>query len=315
MRFLVTAAGAGPAISVIKAIKRLPQTEQAHVVAVDMTRDSAGLHLADESVLVPAANSPDFSEVVLEIALAHSIDLVIPILDLEVPVLGAARSSFVDHGITVAIDTPEVTTRALNKRKASELCRASGIRQPEDWAHPQDAPADAYPIIGKPIHGTGSRGSILVSTPGDHAPEGDGPMIWQRFIEGPEYSIDMWGDPRSELFVAVPRWRRRVRGGQMVFGETVDDADLLQFARSTALAFQTTEVACLQVIREGDGHLSFIELNPRYGTGVSLSIAAGVPFPFLQWLRAFQPERLAEQSLGYEPGLQMIRYWEEHFYR
>ena len=101
----------------------------------------------------------------------------------------------------------------------------------------------------------------------------------------------------------------------MVFGQTVDDVELLEFARSTAAAFETSEIACLQVIREEDGPLSFIELNPRYGTGVSLSIAAGVPFPYLQWLRAFQPELLAEQSLAYEPGLQMIRYWEEHFYR
>ena len=55
----------------------------------------------------------------------------------------------------------------------------------------------------------------------------------------------------------------------------------------------------------------FVEINPRYGTGVSLSIQAGVNFPRLQWLSAFAPGSITPEMLRFRPGVGMIRYWEE----
>jgi carbamoyl-phosphate synthase large subunit len=316
MRFLVTAGGAGPSVSVIKAIQRHPLTETAFVVGVDMSMDSAGCHLADASALVPAADDPDYADAVLDVARRHDVDMVIPILDLEVPVLGSRSSDFESRGIHVAVDPPQVTTTALDKRRAAERCDEASILQPERWEAPEHIPTDRYPIIGKPVRGTGSRGSIVLESAGALRPgvprEG---IIWQQFVAGQEFSIDYWGDPAGALFVAVPRWRRRVRDGQMVFGETMDDQDLLDMARNVATAFQTTQVGCLQVMRDTDGALYFIELNPRYGTGVSLSIEAGIHFPYLQWLRAFRPEELSNTPMVYKSGLKMIRYWEEHYYQ
>jgi carbamoyl-phosphate synthase large subunit len=315
MRFLVTAGGAGPAISVIKAIQRQPLTEGAFVVGVDMSMDSAGCHLADASALVPAAADPDYADAVLEVAARHDVGMVIPILDLEVPVLGARRVDFESRGIHLAIDPPDVTTTALDKRLAADRCDEASIKQPERWKRLEEIPADCYPIIGKPARGTGSRGSIVLESAESMGRVNSEDLIWQRFVAGQEFSIDYWGDPAGNEFVAVPRWRRRIRDGQMVFGETVGDQTLVDVARRVATAFHTTQVGCLQVMRVADGTVYFIELNPRYGTGVSLSVEAGVHFPYLQWLRAFRPEEISDDLLRYESGIKMIRYWEEHYYR
>jgi carbamoyl-phosphate synthase large subunit len=314
VRFLVTAAGAGPSISVIKAIKRHPLTSGAFVAATDVTRDSAGYHLADVGVEVPPASDAGFPDAVLQVAERHGVELVIPILDLEVPVLGAWKEQFSEQGIVIAVDPPETTARMLDKREAARLCDIAGIRHPGSWLDLADAPDDEYPLIGKPVRGTGSRGAVVIEEPGQPV-LGSADMIWQRFVTGPEYSIDLLGDPASDQFVAVPRWRRRIKDGQMVFGETVADPDLLEYARSTAAAFGTKQMGCLQVIRDGENNLYFIEFNPRYGTGVSLSIEAGVHFPFLQWLTAFEPDRMSALDSSFEDGLRMIRHWEEIYYR
>ena len=65
------------------------------------------------------------------------------------------------------------------------------------------------------------------------------------------------------------------------------------------------------MIRDAAGRLAFVEINPRYGTGVSLSIHAGVDFPRLQWLSARAPEAITPAMLRFRPGVGMIRYWEE----
>ena len=121
MRFLVTAAGAGPSVSVIKAIKGHPLTDGAFVAAVDVSRDSAGCHLADVGSLVPPASDPSYPTAILEVAERNGVELVIPILDLEVPVLGAWSDRFAERGIVIAIDPPETTSRALDKLQAAQL--------------------------------------------------------------------------------------------------------------------------------------------------------------------------------------------------
>ncbi|HYX22513.1 MAG TPA: ATP-grasp domain-containing protein, partial [Thermoanaerobaculia bacterium] len=138
-----------------------------------------------------------------------------------------------------------------------------------------------------------------------------GALLWQQWVAGQEFSIDTFGDPDSDRFVAVPRLRRVVKAGQMVDGETVADSRLIEFARTTCRAFGARDVCCVQAIRDAQGELWFVEVNPRYGTGVSLSIHAGIDFPRLQWLSAFAPETITPDRLRFRSGAGVLRYWEE----
>ena len=313
MRFLVTAAGAGPGVSVIKAIRSM---DDAFVVGVDMSATAAGLYLADTHALIPGAKEAEYVDRILEVCRAHGVGLVVPIFDLETPVLASARARFEAEGIAVAANGLDCVEKANDKVRSYEVCRAAGIRQPERFAAPSDAPADAFPLVGKPAQGMGAQGVVRLCSAAEYlrSRHGDG-LLWQRFVAGPEYSIDTWGDARTDRFVAVPRHRARVRDGQMVQGSTCGDEDLQVFARQACVAFGVTDVSCLQCIRGPDGELHFVELNPRYGTGVSLSIAAGVDFPRLQWLAAHEPEGIKPEMLRFEPGVEMIRYWEEIYRR
>ena len=312
MRVLVTAAGSGPGVSIVKALRRM-EGEEPFVLAVDMSPDAAGLYLAHAWELVPAPTSEVFVERMLELCRRSSINMVIPIFDTETPVFTVQRQRFWAEGIHVAVNPPQCIRNANDKVLSFEVCQAAGILQPQRFASPVEAPIEAYPILGKPILGVGAKGIVHLESKETPLPRGTivESCIWQRFIHGQEFSIDTFGDPDSERFVAVPRCRRVVRAGQMVKGHTCDDPDLIDSARRICRAFGAIDVGCVQVIRAADGAIYFIEMNPRYGTGVSLSIHAGVNFPRLQWLSAFAPGQITPEMLQFKPGVEMIRYWEE----
>lgn len=314
-RVLVTGAGAGPGVAVIKAIRRMSDVRGRFVVGADCSKMAAGLHLADAAEIIPRCDDPGYVDAILEAARRHDVNMVIPILDLETPKIACAQERFSALGIHLACNTLDTILGANDKRTAARICEAAGIAQPERFEDPSDAPRGCYPLIRKPVNETGAHGVMVVDEPeilrAMGKPTGD--HLWQSFIRGDEYSIDTWGDPSTARFVAVPRHRKIVKAGQMVHGSTVADPDLEDFARTVCRAFHVTDVSCIQVIRDARGQHFFVEINPRYGTGVSLSIAAGVRFPHLQWLARFAPGRIHPGMLRFRPGITMIRYWEEIF--
>jgi carbamoyl-phosphate synthase large subunit len=309
MRVLVTAAGSGPGVAIVKALKR-PEIGAGHVHAVDMSAHAAGLYLADTWSLVPHASAPGYVEELLSLCDRHGLSMVIPIFDTETPVLSQKAAAFEARGIHVAVNPHEAIVRANDKRACYEVCAAAQIAQPPIVADP-DSP-DGYPILGKRVQGVGSKDMLLLRSDADQ-PRGGLPkegFLWQRYVEGDEFTVDTFGDPAGD-FVAVPRLRKVVKAGQSVQGVTVDDPALVSFARRTCAAFAVKDVSCVQVIRDDAGDLWFIEINPRYGTGISLSIAAGVPFPLLQWLSKAAPHQITPEMRKPRAGVTMIRYWEE----
>ncbi len=310
-RILVTAAGSGPGTAVVKALRRAADFD-AFVVAVDMSDRAAGLFLAHQRALVPRAGDSGFIDRVLEIATEHAVNMIIPIFDTETPVFAQANERFRQQGIHVAVNPLDCVLQANDKAQSFAVCAAAGIPQPPRFEHPDFAGPDAYPIVGKPLQGVGAKGLVMLEATGGLPPWIDpAAYIWQSWIHGQEYSIDTFGDPDSAVFVAVPRLRRIVKAGQMVDGETVDDPALTGFARAVCRAFGARDVCCIQVIRDAGGSLYFVEINPRYGTGVSLTIHAGADLPRLQWLSAFAPESITPDLLRFRAGAGVIRYWEE----
>lgn len=64
----------------------------------------------------------------------------------------------------------------------------------------------------------------------------------------------------------------------MVKGKTVKDKEIVEYSTFVAKKFKVYGASCLQCIRNDDG-IYFIELNPRYGTGVNLTTESGINIP------------------------------------
>ena len=53
-------------------------------------------------------------------------------------------------------------------------------------------------------------------------------------------------------------------------------------------------------------------MNPRYGTGISLSVGAGINMPLLH-LKLGLDKKIEDDELVFEDGCTMLRSWEEIF--
>jgi carbamoyl-phosphate synthase large subunit len=314
MRILVTSAGAGPAIALIKALRELDHDRDRCVLATDMSRNSAGLYLADTFRITSSMSSEEFVPQLVKICAEERIEMVIPVLDGDALKLSAARDQFKAVGSVVACNPSRTIEQANDKLQSYRVCEGAHIRQPQLYPTPTAISERDLPVLVKPRHGVSGRGIVRFDTLSQLRANTDtsDESLWQTFIPGDEYTVDTFSKPSAGDFIAVPRLRRVVKAGQMVQGETVYDTEVIEFAGRCCEAFGTGDVACVQIIRHATTkELYFVEINPRYGTGVSLSIAAGVFFPRLQYDRNVKGTPVSLPADSFTAGLKVFRFWQE----
>ena len=249
---------------------------------------------------------------------------IIPLIDHELGFWAAHRDRIAGGGATAWVSGPETVRLCLDKRATKDFLASIDIPVPEYVSGPDDAApdnsGDAQPTrwLAKPRYGHSSRGifpdAFMRAEPSvygrpwlDHFLGRDDYIVEER-IEGPEISVDVLADHDGSMPCAVPRYRTKTVGGEVVQSETFYDAALEEqvgrIIRALPDPFGPLNIQC---IRDGQGRYRFTEINPRFGGGVTLSIAAGADMP--GWMMArdlglpFGPERLSWQA-----DVRMSRY-------
>ena len=132
--------------------------------------------------------------------------------------------------------------------------------------------------------------------------------ICQEFIEGTEHTCDVYVDFDMKVRCVVPRRRIEVRAGEISKGQVVKHPHIM---REAARLVQTLRagpgVITLQLFLTKNDEVKFIEINPRFGGGVPLSIRAGADFP--KWiLQELLGRKTNIRFDGFKDKLVMLRY-------
>jgi hypothetical protein len=232
---------------------------------------------------------------VLELISAAQPSLVIGLQDGAIP-LCSKLSTVVPGVVAPPLDA---AIAALDK---AQFARLADAHFPDLYPAP-----DAWPQVYKPITGFGSRGVTRVEYPRIVPAD----MIAQRFIYGPEYTVDAVFDHANHMLDCVPRLRTRVADGEVISSSTVRDSALADATARIGHALRLVGPACVQFRRDADG-LWVLEANARFGGGSVLSMAAG--FDML----GLCEQLFAGQPCTYVPGswkhLNMHRYLTEYYY-
>ena len=111
----------------------------------------------------------------------------------------------------------------------------------------------------------------------------------------------------------VPRKRIETRAGEVSKSQVVKDQYIMNQATRLVEALGAGPgLITLQLFQTPKGKLKFIEINPRFGGGVPLSIQAGANFP--KWiLQEMLSKPLGGKKTkilfdGFKDGLVMLRY-------
>ena len=315
VNLLVTSAGGASAINVMCALRSQDEIP-VRLVAVDMNATAAGLYLADAGHIVPRASDLSFIPTVLNVCEREAIDVVIPILSVEMPVFAAHSDEFRRRGIGMVISGLETVETCNDKRLTCRLFAESGIPAPQTWMG-DDLPGEKgtlpYPLIIKPSVGSGTRDTYRVSTPEQLKailPLVPDPIV-QKFIEGPEYTVDLLADWESNLLAAIPRERMRTSGGKSILARTVSDPEMLDWVKQMVKQVRLVGAGNIQCLRGADG-LRFTEINARFAAGgLLLAVSAGANTPLMLLKLALgQPVSPVRE---YVEGLVMVRYFTELF--
>jgi carbamoyl-phosphate synthase large subunit len=104
-------------------------------------------------------------------------------------------------------------------------------------------------------------------------------MLYQEFLPGTEYTVDVLSDLDGNAIVAVPRIRLETRGGISSKGRVVRNRELQEECMRISESIGILGPCCIQMKESKHGRLKLVEVNPRLGGGTIFSTLAGANFP------------------------------------
>ena len=156
----------------------------------DMQPDlSSGCMLADQAHQVPRCSAPDFIDRIEEIVRGNGIRLIVPTIDTELPAYAEAAPRLAAAGAYVHVSPPEVIAVVRDKTRTMAVLAAAGVPVPETCSegelrgYPDRL---GWPVFGKPVGGSASRGLGTYRTQADLPPSFPEPMLFQPVLSGPE---------------------------------------------------------------------------------------------------------------------------------
>ena len=133
----------------------------------------------------------------------------------------------------------------------------------------------------------------------------------QRFMEGPEFSIDTLSDPEGRCLNAIPRTMIESRGGESIKGTVIPDPELVELGRHVVEALGLRGPSTVQVFRDREIGLGITDVNPRFGGAFPAAMYAALPgrtYPELI-VRMARGEEIEPHVGEFRAGMTFTRYF------
>lgn len=214
---------------------------------------------------------------ILSYCIQHRIHAIIPTRDAELPFFARIAVLLQQHGILVMIAPEQSVSACIDKLLFYQAC----IIKPQLSVIPtaltiNQISADHFVV--KERYGAGSK-NIGINLTREEALRHGAAMsdpIFQPYVEGTEYSVDMYIDRQGRCKGTVARTRDRVKNGESQITTTIRYEPLEQACQAVAHHLNLTGHLVMQALTDAQGALHIIECNCRFGGASTLSIAAGL---------------------------------------
>ncbi len=296
---------AGQRVDIVSAFGRAGAT----TIATDLDELAPALWHADHYELVPRVDDDAYVPALAELVEEYDVKLIVPLTDLDQLLLARSRETL--EPALALVPEPEVCETMGDKYLAHAFFERHGIPSPRSWL-PEDVPDDArWPLLVKVREGFGSR-HIYRAHDRSELDFFLGYTTVASFVQeccrGEEFSVDLFCDLESRCLNAIPRTMIQSKGGESIKGVTIQDAELIRHAARVAETVGIVGPANVQCFREPDGLLPVTDVNPRFGGGFPLPLAAGSRYPELA-LQLAEGERPEPRLGDFRAGVVMTRFF------
>lgn len=303
---------AGRRVSLVKifkdSIKQLGIDGDIH--AGDVQDSAPALFESDKRVILPLVSDPEYIPFLLKYCLDNEIKAVVPLIDPELTLLAKNKDKFEKNGTKVLVSSDIVTETFFDKRKTASFFEQNSILTPRTFSADEVRNIQEFPVLLKPAFGSSAVGVVKIKNRKelDFFMKYTSDPIVQEFIEGREFTIDVYVNFENEVKCCVPRERLAIRAGEVSKAKTVNN-DIVISSTKNLVSKLPEVVGCITVqgFLTKDGQFKFIEINPRFGGGFPLSAISGANFPLwiLQELSSLKCE--ASQD-AWSEDVVMLRY-------
>ena len=281
------------------------------VLATDMQLSAPALQAADVKIQVPAVYAEDYVKMTLGICVDHSVDALISLNDLELPILAANKDRFDAIGVKVIVSDLPAIDICFDKYKTAQWVESIGLNAPKTYVRLEDAKRalksgeTAFPLFLKPRWGSGSIGLETVEDMNElevyyalllkkikksilaTASVGNEYILIQEKLTGQEFGLDVMNDLEGRNVGVSVKRKLAMRAGETDKAVTVDEPELRRIGALVGKELRHIGNLDMDIMQRANGDYCVLELNPRFGGGFPFSYEAGVNLPkaILEWLK------------------------------
>jgi carbamoyl-phosphate synthase large subunit len=273
---LVPGASAPAGINTIKSLKL--SNFKGKVLSTDSNALSAGFYLSDYMEVIPEVDHDNYLDALFKIIDKYDINVLMPSSGHDIFPFSENKEKLKNNGVIAVVSNRDILEICRDK-----ILTFQSLSKIFNLPHTTDKKNEIgkFPIIAKPRYGKGSRDIIKIDDfeELDYIDSKYSNMIFQEYLPGEEYTIDVLSDMDSNPITAIPRIRLQTRGGISTKGKIVLDKKLIDEAFEIVKHLKIIGPCCIQVKKDKDGIFKLVEINPRLGGGTIFSTLAGANFP------------------------------------
>lgn len=286
------------------------------IVATDMQLSAPALQAADIRIQVPSIYDPTYVDIMLDICKKYEVSILIPLNDLELPILAEHKTCFERAGVRVIVSRPEVIAVCFDKYETARWVKSIGLQTPRTYICVEDV-KDAlskgeieFPMFMKPRWGSGSIGLESVSDLEElemtyyflkkklkktilaTASVSEESIIIQEKLTGAEFGLDVMNDLNENNIAVSVKQKLAMRAGETDKAVTVDIPAVREIGQKIGEQLRHIGNLDVDIMQRSNGDYCVLELNPRFGGGYPFSYEAGVNMPkaIIEWVRENQVE-------------------------
>jgi len=310
------------------------------LIGADMNDDPTMLEMVDAYYPVPRGDDPAYVDTLLEICKREKVDVLLPIMSVELNALAENRERFREVGTFVSVSDPGALEIANDKLRLLQFMSREMLPcprfQPVKTVQELKAAARALGYPGKRVCvkatcGSGSRGfrilnaavsrfdrffhdkptsaeitleeflSVLGEKPG--FPE----LLVMEYLPGDEFTVDLLADHGKVLYNCC-RKGLRMENSIMLDSVVVDRPDIGELCAQVTQRLGLDGNIGFDIRENENGEPMIMECNPRITAGIPVFFYAGVNLPYLCVKKALG-EPLGAHSL--RVGTVVRRRWME----
>lgn len=302
---LVPGAAAPAGINTIKSLKMVKFNGK--IIGTDSDSLAPGGFMADIFSTMPEAREESlFVDKLFELVKIHKVTVLMPSSGFDIYPYSKYRKELQELGANAVVSDIEVLEICRDKvRTYQELLPR--FKVPFTTTEPDKIPS--FPVIAKPRSGKGSRDVIMIEDESDlrYVTSKYHDMIFQQYLPGIEYTIDVLSDLNKEPLFAVPRIRLQTKGGISTKGKIVRNQKMEEDCMNIAKSIGIRGPCCIQMKETHDSEPQLVEVNARLGGGTIFTTLAGANMPELI-LDLVEGQEISIPKIS---EVTVIRYFEE----